>query len=294
MNKKTYILIFVSIAMLILISYKIISPNKDLIESGIPYEKNYFQMYDSYDMHGNISVGEFFKKDSSLDDLIGFNNEIKKVLGSNFLEFKDNHIELIDKYEKDDDLVYGGADYKNQEIKLNFVDRIITPIAAVHLDENMLNRLKLKVIEGVNLDREDFKYNNGKVNILMGYDFRNSYNIGDELKFIFATKTWTGTVVGFIEKDFKADFDYGFYDINKYIIVPFFNIGSDEESIINELSAGEDEVFGANTDFLKFYCLFKNVGIVYMENKGEYEKYRKLVSDISDKYDLKFELLRGY
>lgn len=284
--KQFILVIFVGFCVYLYSKNKIINQNSINDYASI---KKYYQIFDLYGTNKNISISELFSEVNSLNRLEEFNFDMHKSFKGVFLEFKDNPIEVLGHFNKEKFLVNGGEKNLNQKVYVNSKEHLVTPINAIHLSEETFSNLNLSLYTGNEFERDDFNYNNGFVNILLGHNFIKSYDLGDEIKFIFAKKTWVGKVTGFLKPVSNVDFDYNVYNLDNYIILPFASsINKDEVENIY------DEVFGEDNDFLKFYYLFKNSGIFYIENSSDYMFYNDSIKEKSAKYNLSFELLRGY
>ena len=96
-------------------------------------------------------------------------------------------------------------------------------------------------------------------------------------EFLFLGIEFTGTVIGFLDKDQYVTMNWDTYDTNKLFILPYSNN-------IN-FEAYEDNVT---------YYIFKNYGYIVCKNKIAFLNSKKDIEKVSSEYNLYYTLLKGY
>lgn len=116
-------------------------------------------------------------------------------------------------YEKGIILEYNGVKYPPAE-----------PIKSIQLSNNFFSDFDLKLNQGKQFEETDYNYYMNKtVPIILGYEYKGQYKIGQIFQSVYIGEPFELKVVGFLEKDSKIQMgDYVKY-LDRYIVMPFLN-----------------------------------------------------------------------
>ena len=251
-----------------------------LTASDMQGTKTFYQVVDNYktDKYTEAELSKITGNDSFMNNLQKFNNEMNSTDTVDFYDMKYQTVDFIGKWNKPEDLTYG---YKE---KLDLIDKkmlvnkkleYITPVDAFILNQKTMQKLGLDY-----LSDQDFIYN-GEFPMVLGYGFKEYYNIGDTIPIAYLREKFNGKVVGFYDKDLV--FDKWFHcDSYSTVIIPYMDNLESKDDYENKES------------FLNAYKSLKNLGYIYFPNTVDYEKNKDAVEKIAQKYNLDYTVLRGY
>ena len=171
-----------------------------------------------------------------------------------------------------------GDDLRNQTVSLEGKELLITPINCISMDQYAWNLYDLSLSEGSEFEDIDYILTEKKLPLILGSEFKDYYSLGDEIPLVYFFEEWTGVVKGFLEEDEVIKQDWNEYLLNKTILVPSFREVSEELGI----------------DLQKRLYYAQLEGYVLLEDKSDYSKASKEIKKLSQKYNLPYELLRGY
>ena len=129
----------------------------------------------------------------------------------------------------------------------------ITPVDAFILNQKTMQKLGLDY-----LSDQDFIYN-GEFPMVLGYGFKEYYNIGDTIPIRYLGKRFNGKIVGFYDKDLVLD-EFSHCDSYSTVIIPY----------MNNLESKDD--YENREEFFYTYNTFRNSGYIYFPNTLDYEK----------------------
>lgn len=244
------------------------------------FEQQYFHLADLQNIQ-NDSLGQLLDQDNILERLNNFKQELKESEKFTFIEFLPNVVEFIGEWDKPNQLVNGyeyGKDLKNQTVHVNNKELLITPINCISMDQDAWDLYDLSLSEGNEFAGTDYSLTEKKLPLILGSEFKEYYDIGDEIPLLYFSEEWTGVVQGFLEDDEVINQDWNEYSLDTRILVPSFK----------EMSDKIDE------DLRKKITYAQLEGDVLLKDKAEYSKANKEIKKLSQKYNLPYELLRGY
>ena len=241
--------------------------------------KTFYQVVDNYktDKYTEAELSKITGNDSFMNNLQKFNNEMNSTDTVDFYDMKYETVDFIGKWNKPKDLAngYGNKDLTDQEVTIKGQSEYITPVNAFILNQKTMQKLGLDY-----LSDQDFIYN-GEFPMVLGYGFKEYYNIGDTIPIRYSGERFNGKVVGFYDK--YLVFDKWFHcDSYSTIIIPY----------MDNLESKDD--YEDRETFFYTYNLFKNSGRIYFPNTVDYEKNKDAVEKIAQKYNLDYTVLRGY
>ena len=117
--------------------------------------------------------------------------------------------------------------------------------------------------------------------MVLGYGFKEYYNIGDTIPIRYSGERFNGKVVGFYDKDLVLD-EFSHCDSYSTVIILYMDNLESKDDYENKES------------FLNAYKSLKNLGYIYFPNTGDYEKNKNAVEKLAQKYNLDYTVLRGY
>ena len=213
-----------------------------------------------------------------IDNLQKFNAELNSTDTVDFYNMKHTYVDFIGKWNKPEDLTYGykeKLDLTDKKMLVNEKLEYITPVDAFILNQKTMQKLGLDY-----LSDQDFIYN-GEFPMVLGYGFKEYYNIGDTIPIRYSGERFNGKVVGFYDKDLVFD-EFSHCDSYSTVIIPYMDNLESKDDYENKES------------FLNAYKSLKNLGYIYFPNTGDYEKNKDAVEKIAQKYNLNYTVLRGY
>ena len=273
-ERMKVIVIFIMISVLSCVSLFMMYQEKN------DFEQQYFHLADLQNIQ-NDSLGQLLDQDNILERLNNFKQELKESEKFTFIEFLPNVVEFIGEWDKPNQLVNGyeyGADLKNQTVHVNNKELLITPINCISMDQDAWDLYDLSLSEGNEFAGTDYSLTEKKLPLILGSEFKEYYDIGDEIPLLYFSEEWTGVVQGFLEDDEVINQDWNEYSLDTRILVPSFK----------EMSDKIDE------DLRKKITYAQLEGDVLLKDKAEYSKANKEIKKLSQKYNLPYELLRGY
>ena len=273
-ERMKVIVIFIIISVLSCVSLFMMYQEKN------DFEQQYFHLADLQNIQ-NDSLGQLLDQDNILERLNNFKQELKESEKFTFIEFLPNVVEFIGEWDKPNQLVNGyeyGADLKNQTVHVNNKELLITPINCISMDQDAWDLYDLSLSEGNEFAGTDYSLTEKKLPLILGSEFKEYYDIGDEIPLLYFSEEWTGVVQGFLEDDEVINQDWNEYSLDTRILVPSFK----------EMSDKIDE------DLRKKITYAQLEGEVLLKDKAEYSKANKEIKKLSQKYNLPYELLRGY
>lgn len=273
-ERMKVIVIFIIISVLSCVSLFMMYQEKN------DFEQQYFHLADLQNIQ-NDSLGQLLDQDNILERLNNFKQELKESEKFTFIEFLPNVVEFIGEWDKPNQLVNGyeyGADLKNQTVHVNNKELLITPINCISMDQDAWDLYDLSLSEGNEFAGTDYSLTEKKLPLILGSEFKEYYDIGDEIPLLYFSEEWTGVVQGFLEDDEVIKQDWTEYSLDTRILVPSFKEVSDE--IGEEL---QKRITYAQLD-----------AYVLLEDKSEYSKVNREIKKLSQKYNLPYGLLRGY
>lgn len=273
-ERMKVIVIFIIISVLSCVSLFMMYQEKN------DFEQQYFHLADLQNIQ-NDSLGQLLDQDNILERLNNFKQELKESEKFTFIEFLPNVVEFIGEWDKPNQLVNRyeyGADLKNQTVHVNNKELLITPINCISMDQDAWDLYDLSLSEGNEFAGTDYSLTEKKLPLILGSEFKEYYDIGDEIPLLYFSEEWTGVVQGFLEDDEVINQDWNEYSLDTRILVPSFK----------EMSDKIDE------DLRKKITYAQLEGDVLLKDKAEYSKANKEIKKLSQKYNLPYELLRGY
>lgn len=243
------------------------------------FEKQYFQLVDIEDLHDQSYISNLYNQSDLVTRLKNFNQELRNNSNFVFIEFSPVGIEFIGKRNKPTDLAENPTSI-DQTTKINDTEVFVTSVEALMIDQISLDLYSLHVSDGELFSDSDFVQTDNKLPLLLGSDFQDYYSIGDTIPLLYYGEEWIGVVKGFLKENEQITQDAMIYHLDNYVLVPSFESTT--------LITGFDENYQKRMHHSKIQ------GYVILNNKEEYTKAKKEIKALSKKYNLSYQLLRGY
>lgn len=152
-----------------------------------------------------------------------------------------------------------------------------------YFSEDIINYFSLQTENNHHFTSSDLENNINKVPIILGYNYKSQYKIGDEIELIVRGYKTTGYVIDFMLKDEYIIYFNTYVNLNDYFILPFKTMIADEEQ--------DSEIISADEYSFRL-LLDKNNGLVVPN--GNIDNVKSEIKRISDIYDLPYMLSISY
>ena len=256
---------------------EIVSYKRDLIDA------QYAEVFDLYGGDGTSKESELFRQKDSLERLKGFNRDLNTYF--NFYEVYDQFVEYCSYYYGEAKFVcsydLGYADqFINQELHNDNNDLYyVTPLEAVQIGLNAMVHFHLadKVESGRCFTSEEYVVTKKlkEIPVLLGYEYEEYHDIGDQLKVLHMGYPVNLKVVGFLKKGSYYPYGSDVISLDRMIVMPSFDF--------------KDKPTGAYAEFQKYHYSEKNWGRIGF-NKGDEAKIAETFNALCQKYDLIYQI----
>nr|WP_300326694.1 hypothetical protein [uncultured Anaerostipes sp.] len=242
--------------------------------------KQTLKITDQYDASKKISLNTFFSESDSLNRLQNAYSLMLSYFGDRYFEIGEQSIEYIGMCNIDEKFVVGGIEGKNQEIAE--IKKIITPLNSIQLGKSTIESINLnKMIQsGKEFVKEDFIFDekDAVVPLVLGYDYKNQFEIGDTFSFFYLGKQFIGEIKAFLDKDSSIIIDdIETMNLDKMIVMPSFEINTNYN----------------DDNFKKTLALLKTEGYVLYENQREYQNIVDKINIIKENTDIQYSYIEN-
>ena len=278
--RKKYILTilaFILLLSIILFSVIYFNPNNNV------FNKLYYQVTNNYygSDYEDDEIIEIYNSDDFIANLLSFNDELHKNPKLTFLEYGEQAVEFLGEWNKPKNLAngYGHKNLINQEIDNDIYKGLLTPVNSIQVSESTQDFFKKSWF----VDKDFNQIYNNSIPMVLGYGFKEHYNIGDEIEFLFLQEKCIGYVAKFLDEDESLIFDdfTSTEDFSSIVILPYF-----DELNENNLKYSEH--------FIRTYNLVKNNSYLFIEDKKDFNKQKRIVEKIARECNVDFTVLKGY
>lgn len=207
------------------------------------YTASYYKVLDSYGLPGHETFGNTIKKENILASFNELYLELSEAKNFRYMEIYECLIQFKGKYDNGDKFVYEYNpqsdnedinEFVNQEVKIENEETLITNLKGLFVGKRGFKEdftFQHKVVEGNEFSDEDFLYKNGNINAILGNDYSEIYEIGDELEILYLGYPLTLKIIGFLEDNTYFTIGNDSISLDVYIVLPSFEV--DEKSIID-------------------------------------------------------------
>lgn len=91
---------------------------------------------------------------------------------------------------------------------------------SIQANSSFMEYYAIDIVEGRTFEPRDYMIQNNAVPILMGYDYKDYINIGDNIEFYYCNKEMTGQVAGFLEAGSYYNDGRNLQVLDRYILMP--------------------------------------------------------------------------
>jgi hypothetical protein len=263
----------------------IVSKEKNLKFDEYTKENNmihYIKITDNYDRRGYDTFSDFIESDNSVQKLKNLYHDLINSDTLKYLEIATQAIEFVGEYPYSDEFLYNGdISLKNQLIELDGGANYVTPLNSIQIGKETFERLELGdyVAEGNVFSGEDFVFKeDDHVSIILGHNYKEYLNIGDNIDVKFLTKDMNLQVIGFLNKDTSVNLASGTSYLDDTLLFPLFN---HEDEIIN------DDI----KRFLGILYSIKTEGFVEYESVNDYAVSTKEIEKLANSNQLKYSFI---
>lgn len=228
--------------------------------------QNGLKLVDSMDETKTLSI--FFKDLNRLNDLKSFSYELNSSIEFDYSAIYQNPVNVL--YNANIPMqMYAYEDKSFTTI--NGYDMLT--VNAVQISNKTNEFFPLKISEGRQLEPSDYIFNDRKINILLGANYKERFNIGENLKLEYWGLIFDAQIVGFLdENSFIMEQNNPIY-LENYIVVPFLSCPNnpidDNEVIFQGIS----------------YTSFIN-GIAFIKDNYEIVDVTSRIDLLCRKYDI--------
>ncbi|MEG1132542.1 MAG: hypothetical protein RSD77_09495 [Romboutsia sp.] len=155
---------------------------------------------------------------SSIENTKSFISDLRNQEDFTYAKYTSNQNIFINSDELDK-IGIGKSDL-NKFISPDLGDPNLTALSSHQMDKNGFDYFKFDTYEGRGFNKEDYilKSSSDQLSIILGYNYKDIFNVGEKIKYTYAGKQLEGEIVGILEKDSRI-----------------FNNNIDEISLDNEI-----------------------------------------------------------
>ena len=251
------------------VEQKVISFDEKAIDSI------FLRVTDVYGQKNQKTLSEFLSEENVLERMKAFCSILNEKY--DFMEFDTQSLAIAEEKEYQDKF---REDYNTPYFGLN--DDVAICLNSVQIGRNAYNYFELNdcIYKGRGFNSSDFVLSDSLVPAIMGYEYDNIVNIGDELKFNYLSKDITIKVIGFFDKDTNVVINNSIYFFDRFIVIPSLEVNYLPQDPSDER-------------FQKILYSTKNWGYIKVENGEDYYKYKTEIDNESKQLDLKYILTEG-
>lgn len=248
-------------------------------------DNKYYKLSSQYGTDKNTSFRDLFESEDALSRLKKLNKELKDKFDYWEIEFQP--LFYVGYYDKDEKFIYS-IDSKNKIAKNDEGEEMyVTGIKTLQMGNKASSKYNKLIEMGDNFSAEDFIINSDgeMVNCILGNNYKEYYNIGDEIPLVLHQKIINFKVIGFYKQGTSvSQYKGNEVKLDNFMIMPFYDINYNPTDEMDDL-------------YQKIYYTQKNEGYIKSENiddlrkNSERDDFKNLVQNLSNKYNLKYLLI---
>lgn len=246
----------------------------NVMQSSNYNSDGFFQLLNNYE-DADYSIWDFLKEDNSLNILNDTYQSLISDSSLDYYEYSDQVLEFIGKYKGDISLVDGDD---KSSINQNIDNNYITPLKSVQLSEKMMEKFNLDdmLSSGRFFTSDEFLLDKDlSIPVLVGEKYKSIFKLNDTFDaFYLSDGRVKCKIIGFIKPNVKLDIANSEFNLNNYIVFPFFNL--------------DLQRVGNNGDFYKTLLMFKCEGYLHFNNNEEKIQIINKLENISQKTGFEF------
>lgn len=284
-NKIKLLILFIFLAnTVLLISCTLNTPvnndteikNKKIETSNSKEQGEYYRLLLRFGFNGNPEPSELFIRNNFLN----IQKEINLYLNQNYdyIELKFQSLYYIGYYTGNKNFAVS-KETINQKINTGEKSFYATNLKTMQIGDKLSESFSSKIANGRIFEPKDFiiSREDQAVNIILGNNYINEYNLGDTLNLELHKKNMEFKIIGFLEKGTNLSIDDKQVILDDYIIIPFYNIEYSPNS-------KDDETYQ------QIWYSQKNGGLIKPSKTKTINKLKEDINKINEKYDLFYEI----
>lgn len=230
------------------------------------------RLIDNYDRKGG-NVFELLNQNNSLQRMESIYQEISRDKDFEYIEVMNQPIEYIGKYQGSNSTVLGGANCKNQNVD----GVLVTPLQSLQISDKIQKDIGIKelIASGKCWKNEDFFWDNvSDIKIIVGHNYKNSFNVGDRISAYYLGKTKVNfQVIGILKENSSINYLGEDVSIDNSILMPAINLKADCME---------------NSMFAKILYLQKVECYARCNSMEQFEILKKQLLEINNRYDFNY------
>ena len=168
--------------------------------SVIKEQDGYYKLLLRFGSNNNPQPSDLFAQDEFLNDEKKINLDLNQ--NYDYIELKFQPLYYIGDYIGKKNFAIS-EDTINQEVNTGLEIINATDLKTMQIGERLLENFSMEMANGRNFNSEDFiVYNeNQTINVILGNNYVNEYNLNDVLNLELVTKNMKFKIIGFLEKN---------------------------------------------------------------------------------------------
>lgn len=242
----------------------------------------YAELYRRYGFDDNPQMSELFAEKDSLQRLKDFNHDLNQYF--NYYEvFKVQGVDYVEGYYKGSPKFVTGYDrgedgFMNQKISTAEGFYYLTSIEAVQIGLRAMEDFDLsgKVERGRCFYSEDYvvKTKLKEMPVLLGYEYEEFYELGDQIKVNYIDYPVMLKVIGFLRKESYCPYENSTISLDRMIVMPFVDF--------------LDTPSGKYAEFQKDYYAEKNECRIGFRTDDDTSEMKETFNQLCIKHDMSY------
>ncbi len=195
-----------------------------------------YRVLDNYDLPGHERFRTILHDENTFAEYVKLLEEFNSADNFRYIEAYDVLLQYVGFYQNGDSFIDGYGSLSEEELKLCINQRAkaedgsiisITNIKGALISEAAFTEdlsLQAHVIRGNAFSATDFLYNGNRIPVLLGYDYLELYQIGDEITVLYAGYPLELKVVGFLDNTSSVHIGSTDISLDTYMVLPSFDI----------------------------------------------------------------------
>lgn len=194
----------------------------------------YFFVSDNYDLPGYSSTGELLERKNLNDDLKSLYKSFKGNQDFEYLELYDYFLQYRGEYHNGDNFVenpnkaFNKAELKEvieQRCLISGQEELLTNIYGFFIGKKEFDDYlsPAQIIEGRSFESEDYIIRDNIINVILGNNYREIYNTGDNFQAYYMGEKSTFEVIGFLKRGAEINVAATAINFDDYVLAPAFN-----------------------------------------------------------------------
>lgn len=235
----------------------------------------YYHVVENYIPKEEIDNTVELEKNVSIKNIKEFYSKLKTEFVYREISFQP--LQQLEYYDKDPEFIRRGSEM-NEIIKIEGIDTYVNTFNTVTLDEHFLQQLYNQIDIGRNFETEDFIYQGGEIPIILGFNYKKYYNVGDIIQYNYLSENFNFEVIGFWKEGTFIQGGLEKIIFDNYICLPYFDIFT-------------MDISNANDKFQEIY--YKNRIMGYILADRSQAKVKAEVEELASSCGLDYTITSG-